>query len=41
MIQTGGGGTAGPGAGVWALIALAAALGVGLVFSAVRLRFNR
>ena len=37
-IETGGGGTAGPGAGQWALAALAGALCVGLVTSAVRVR---
>jgi hypothetical protein len=37
-IQTGGGGTAGPGAGIWSLAVLAAALGVGLSGSALRAR---
>jgi len=40
MIQTGGGGTAGPGAGVWALIALAGVLATGLLVSTVRARHS-
>ncbi len=37
-IQTGGGGTAGPGAEIWALAALATSLGVGLSASALQAR---